>query len=217
MMDTICPQGHPSVTTDYCDQCGTPIAAPPVAADADAEISSVTEVRVAEATAELCPLCDTPRTPGDRYCEVDGYDFERPGEAVVVWCAVVRADRARFELLSPDDLEFPDAPTTLTCALDAESVSVGRQSPSRGIIPDIDLAGSYEDPGVSRRHLRFDRLPDGAYAVVDCGSANGTTINDDPTPIPPDTPVPLAEGDRVHLGAWTTITIVRQTTGASSD
>jgi hypothetical protein len=53
--------------------------------------------------------------------------------------------------------------------------------------------------------------------VVDCGSANGTTINDDPTPIQPDTPVTLAEGDRVHLGAWTTITIVRQTSGASSD
>ena len=172
---------------------------------------------IAEAPAELCPLCDTPRTPGDRYCEIDGYDFERPGEAVAVWCAVVRADRARFELLVSRRPGVPRDPTTLTCALDAESVSVGRQSPSRGITPDIDLGGAYEDPGVSRRHLRFDRLPDGAYAVVDCGSANGTTINDDPTPIQPDTPVPLAEGDRVHLGAWTTITIVRQTTGASSD
>jgi hypothetical protein len=188
-----------------------------VTADGEVEISSVTEVRIAEPTAELCPLCHAARTPGDRYCEVDGYDFERPGESVVVWCAVVRADRARFELLAPDDLVFPDGAATLTCQLDAESVSVGRQSPSRGIVPDIDLGGPYEDPGVSRRHLRFDRLPDGAYAVVDCGSANGTTINDEATPIRADTPVPLAEGDRVHLGAWTTITIVRQTTGAPRD
>jgi uncharacterized OB-fold protein len=216
MMDTICPRGHPSVTTDYCDQCGTPIAVAEVAATGDGEISSVTQVRIAEPTVELCPLCDAPRTPGDRYCEVDGYDFERTGESVVVWCAVVRADRARFELLAPDDLVFPDGAVALTYPLDTESVLLGRQSPSRGIVPDIDLGGSYDDPGVSRRHLRFDRLPDGAYAVIDCGSTNGTTINDDSTPIPPDTPVPLAEGDRVHLGAWTTITIVRQTTGTST-
>jgi hypothetical protein len=217
MMDTICPQGHRSVTTDYCDQCGTPIVVAAPATDADAESSSATLVRIAAAPTEQCPLCDTPRTPGDRYCEVDGYDFDRPEGPVEVWCAVVRADRAHFDLVSPDDLEFPDDPTTLTCALDTESVSVGRQSTSRGIVPDIDLGGPYEDPGVSRRHLRFDRLPDGAYAVVDCDSANGTTINDDPTPIQPETPVRLAEGDRVHLGAWTTITIVSRAIGASRD
>src|SRR5262249_42702864 len=208
--DVLCPQGHPSQTTDYCDQCGTPIVAAHAVTDSDAEVSSVTEVRVPEAPAERCPVCDTPRTSNDRYCEVDGYDFDGSGAAVVVWCAIVRADRARFEHLSPDDLVFPDDSPTLTCVLEVDSVTVGRQSPSRGIVPDIDLGGDYEDPGVSRRHLRFDRLPDGAYAVVDCGSANGTLLNDDTTPIPPETPVPLAEGDRVHLGAWTTITVVRQ-------
>ena len=217
MMDVLCPQGHRSETTDYCDQCGTPIALTPAVPDGDAEISSVTQVRVAEAPTELCPVCDTPRTPGDRYCEVDGYDFEGTGAAVVVWCAMVRADRARFDHLLPDDLVFPHDSPTLTCALDGESVAVGRQSPSRGIVPDIDLGGDYEDPGVSRQHLRFERLPDGAYAVVDCGSANGTTINDDATPIAPNTRVPLAEGDQVHLGAWTTITIVRQAASEARD
>ena len=68
---------------------------------------------------------------------------------------------------------------------------------------------------MSRQHLRFERCPDGTYAVVDCGSANGTTVNDDLTRIPADTGVPLADGDRVHLGAWTTITIERQA-GADS-
>jgi hypothetical protein len=210
MMDTLCPQGHRSVTTDYCDQCGTPIAVVPPATDGEAEVSSVTEVRAPEAATEHCPLCDTARTLGDRYCEVDGYDFEPTDAPVDAWCAIVRADRFQFDRISPDDLQFPDQPTTLTCALESESVSVGRQSASRGITPDIDLSGASEDPGVSRRHLRFDRLPDGTYAVVDCGSANGTTINDDPTPIHAETPVPLADGDRVHLGAWTTITIVRR-------
>jgi hypothetical protein len=215
MMDTVCPRGHRSLTADYCDQCGTPIALVPPATDRDSEISSLTQLRAPAAPIERCPRCDTARTSGDRYCEVDGYDFEGAGAPVVVWCAVVQADRSYFERISPDDLQFPGTPTTLTCELDADSVTIGRQSRSRGIVPDIDVGGAYEDPGVSRRHLRFDRLPDGGYAVVDCGSANGTTINDNPDPIPPETPVPLADGDRVHLGAWTTITIVRQTADGS--
>jgi hypothetical protein len=32
-------------------------------------------------------------------------------------------------------------------------------------------------------------------------------LNDDTEPIAPDVPVRLAPGDRVHLGAWTTITL----------
>ena len=157
------------------------------------------------------PVLPTPRTPGDRYCEVDGYDFERPGD---------RSSSGARSCVPTGPASSSCLPTTWSSPTTRPRSPV-RSTPSRcrwdgrarrGIIPDIDLAGSYEDPGVSRRHLRFDRLPDGGYAVVDCGSANGTTINDDPTPIRPDTPVPLAEGDRVHLGAWTTITIVRQPT-----
>lgn len=212
MMDTLCPQGHRSLTSDYCDQCGTPIAVAPPVPEGEVEVSSVTQVRIPEAATERCPLCDTARTPGDRYCEVDGYDFEPPDGSMVVWRAIVQADRTQFDRISPDDLQFPDDASPLTFVLDAESVAVGRQSASRGSIPDIDLGGAYEDPGVSRRHLRFHRLPDGTYAVVDCGSANGTTINDDATPLPPEIPVPVADGDRVHLGAWTTITIVRGST-----
>jgi len=214
MMDALCPQGHPSATNDYCDQCGTPMTVGAAATSGEPEISSVTEVRSAEVPAERCPACDTPRIPGDRYCEVDGYDFEGGDASVVVWCAVVRADRTRFDALDPDDLTFPHDAPTFTCALEGESVSVGRRSPSRDIVPDIDLGGQYEDPGVSRRHLRFDRLPDGTYAAVDCGSANGTTINDEHTRLEPEQPVPLADGDRVHVGAWTTITVVRRADGA---
>jgi pSer/pThr/pTyr-binding forkhead associated (FHA) protein len=48
---------------------------------------------------------------------------------------------------------------------------------------------------------------DGSWAVLDPGSTNGTTINDDPIPIRTNVPIPLADGDRIHLGAWTTITL----------
>ena len=166
-----------------------------------------------EPPGEPCPVCHEPRRGDDRFCEMDGYDFEEAAPVALGWHLTIRSDRARFDALHPDDLDFPADALMLTCTLDAESVSVGRASPQRGITPDIDLGGEYEDPGVSRQHLRFDRRPDGTYAVVDCGSANGTTVNDDLTRIAADTPVPLAHGDRVHLGAWTTITIERQLGG----
>jgi hypothetical protein len=214
-----CPVGHESETTDYCDHCGRPIEPPaPVAVPhEEAELSSATEVRPAPPPpGEPCPLCNEPRRADDRYCENDGYDFEDGTPVEWLWRVTVSTDRARFDALHPDDLVFPaDAPAFIR-VLNGESVTVGRRSPSRGIEPDIDLGGGYEDPGVSRKHLRFDRLDDGSYAVVDCGSANGTTLNDDLARIPTDTPVPLDHGDRVHVGAWTTITIERQTGGASA-
>ena len=41
------------------------------------------------------------------------------------------------------------------------------------------------------------------------GSANGTTLNDDPTPLVEGASRPLQHGDRIHMGAWSTITILR--------
>jgi FHA domain len=219
-----CPEGHTSATTDYCDQCGRPILPPvpspapppgpaaPGSAD-ELAVSSATQVRKLAPRGEPCPLCQTPRQGADRYCEVDGYDFDDDAPIEFAWRVTVRADRARFDALAPDDLVFPSAPPVLTRTLDTDSVSVGRRSPTRGIEPDIDLGGTYDDPGVSRRHLRFDLQADGRYAVVDCGSANGTCVNDDRARIPTDTPVALQHGDRVHVGAWTTMTIERQTGG----
>lgn len=210
-----CPAGHESATSDYCDECGRPMdAAAPIAHEPDP--SSVTQVKRVQPPGEPCPLCKQPRRADDRYCENDGYDFEEAMPVEWLWRATVSPDRARFDALQPDGLVFPVDATAFTVLLDAESVTVGRRSASRGIEPDIDLGGQYDDPGVSRRHLRFERTIDGAYAVVDCGSANGTTVNGDLVRIPPDTPVVLHPGDRVHLGAWTTITVERQTGGASA-
>jgi predicted component of type VI protein secretion system len=47
-------------------------------------------------------------------------------------------------------------------------------------------------------------VPDG-WALLDPGSANGTQLNS--TDIPNNQQIPLHDGDRVSLGAWTTITI----------
>lgn len=50
---------------------------------------------------------------------------------------------------------------------------------------------------VSRRHVRIELTPAGA-TLTDVGSTNGTLLND--RPIKAHEPVPLHEGDRVHLG-----------------
>jgi FHA domain len=51
------------------------------------------------------------------------------------------------------------------------------------------------------------RQEDGSWAIVDEGSVNGTTINEDERAITPHILVALHDGDRIHLGAWTTIVV----------
>ncbi|WP_338086976.1 FHA domain-containing protein [Nocardiopsis alba] len=47
--------------------------------------------------------------------------------------------------------------------------------------------------------------PGGTWALIDPGSTNGTTINGTADPIGRDVAVPLNDGDRIYLGAWTVI------------
>jgi FHA domain-containing protein len=218
-MSLVCACGHTSATTDYCDSCGAPLGPPaetPPALDSPDRSASQrvldggrTEVildRQTRAAAELCPKCATPRSDGDRYCEVDGYDFEiGAGIGGVCWEAVVVPDRAYYDRVAPDDVAFPGDHAPRIYRL-GDDVLIGRRSESRGIAPEIDLSLAPEDPAVSRRHARLVRSDD-AYSLLDEGSANGTTMNDATDSVPPGTPVPLADGDRIHLGAWTTITI----------
>lgn len=88
-------------------------------------------------------------------------------------------------------------------------VTIGRRRQSTGESPDIDLARPPEDPGVSHQHAILVQQPDGSWAVVDQDSTNGTTVNGADDPIQPFVPVPLKEGDRIHIGAWTTLTLYR--------
>jgi pSer/pThr/pTyr-binding forkhead associated (FHA) protein len=151
---------------------------------------------------QSCLVCGSPRAGTDRYCESDGYDFESRSR----WIAVIAADRTYFEQVASDGIAFPGAYRPRTFPLDADEVSIGRHSATRGINPDIDLAGTPEDPGISHFHALLVRGPQGRYAVVDAGSTNGTIVNDAVSCVP-DVEVPLTDGDEVHLGAWTTITI----------
>jgi pSer/pThr/pTyr-binding forkhead associated (FHA) protein len=127
---------------------------------------------------------------------------------------VVRADRAWFEEVlrrnGPDSagLQFPAFSTERRFVLDRPQLAIGRRSRSRGIEPEIDLSAPPVDPGVSALHALLVGRPDGGWDVVDLDSTNGTVVGDRPDPIPPNTPVRLADGDVVKVGAWTTITLV---------
>jgi serine phosphatase RsbU (regulator of sigma subunit) len=63
--------------------------------------------------------------------------------------------------------------------------------------PENDLV--LPDPSVSRHHLRIEAHA-GRARVVDLGSRVGSALNDHP--LPPLTPVPLREHDRLRVGPW---------------
>ena len=71
----------------------------------------------------------------------------------------------------------------------------------------IDLTGPPADPGISRLHAVLIATPDGNWAVLDPGSVNGTLVNG--SEIRVGDQVPLHDGDRINLGAWTAITVHR--------
>lgn len=131
------------------------------------------------------------------------------------WTAVVAPDREYFMAMmqrsGPEatGLNLPAYSPEQRLSLDGNQLTIGRRRHSTGESPDIDLSVPPEDPGVSHQHAVLVRQPDGTWAVVDQNSTNGTTLNGAEDPIQPYVPVPLSDGDRVHVGAWTTITIRR--------
>jgi FHA domain len=129
------------------------------------------------------------------------------------WRVVVTADRAYYDRMraaadpGAEDVPFPAYCPERRFGLQPPQVLIGRQSRSRGIEPDIDLTGPPADPAVSHSHAMLVAQAAGGWAVVDLGSANGTYLNDGDTAIAENTPVPVADGDRIHVGAWSTLTL----------
>ncbi|MBD7950799.1 FHA domain-containing protein [Oerskovia rustica] len=81
-MSAICPNGHASESTDYCDVCGEPMGA---ASSASAAVASGSVGAAAGAAGTgraaaggepiTCPHCSFPAAAGALFCENCGYDF----------------------------------------------------------------------------------------------------------------------------------------------
>ncbi|WP_020575890.1 FHA domain-containing protein [Actinopolymorpha alba] len=129
------------------------------------------------------------------------------------WIAVVSAERAYYERLmaetgsDPATLPYPSRLPERQYPLTSQFLRIGRRSVGRGIQPDIDLSLPPEDPAVSHEHALLLAKPDGTWSLVDLGATNGTLLNDEPEPVPAHLEVPLQNGDRIYVGAWTVITL----------
>ena len=218
-----CPKGHASSTDDFCDTCGakiggtmvidTALSATPSAPSAPA----AAPVAAPAATGAPCPNCGTPRTGNWRFCEDCGFDHTTgkvpaidvaaPAPKAGQWTATVYADREYFHANAIDGVEFPPAAPDRTIALPAPQARIGRRSVSKGTDPEIDLSAAPLDPGVSHSHALLTLSVDGVWLVSDLGSTNGTYINDEAKPLSAGQSRALADGDRVHVGAWSTIAL----------
>ena len=129
------------------------------------------------------------------------------------WTAVVTADRGYYDqmqisrTLTGPSVSFPSYNNERRFTLTGNQMRIGRRSAARGLEPEIDLAGPPADPGVSRLHAVLIAGPDGTWGVLDPGSANGTLLNG--REIAVGDLIPLRDGDRINLGAWTAITVLR--------
>jgi pSer/pThr/pTyr-binding forkhead associated (FHA) protein len=124
---------------------------------------------------------------------------------------VTAADRSDYEKViaegapDADAVAFPPYCPERSFGLYGEQVRIGRRSRARNLEPEIELTGPPEDPGVSHLHAVLLAQPDGSWMLVDPGSSNGTQVNGKPLKV--NVPVKIAPGDRIHVGAWTVITI----------
>ena len=196
-----CSEGHVTPTDDYCDICGSPVTTPTAPA-----ISP---------SAKLCPSCQAPIT--GRFCEACGRDSASPDTApqpaaepdTAVWTAVVAADRDYHKRVlargGPDTVDFPEFFPERRITLRGNTL-IGRANRKQGVQPGIDLGIHPVDRGVSTQHAVL-RIRGAALTVTDLGSTNGTSLNDSDELLNYGEEIPLDEGDRIHVGAWTTITI----------
>ena len=202
-----CAEGHTSAATDYCDVCGSPLGAPAAQASSAQRPES-----------KACPACGA--SVSGRFCETCGHDSALPAPATpppdvaevvtVGWTAVVAADREFHQRVlarqGPDTVDFPTYFPVRRIALPGPTALIGRGNRDQGVQPEVDLGVHPADRGVSGQHAVL-RISASGVTVTDLGSTNGTSLNGSDALLGANVETPLAEGDRIHVGAWTTITI----------
>jgi hypothetical protein len=169
---------------------------------------NITPEFLADDAARSCPVCGAACTDDDRYCEDCGHDLDiAAANRVARWEIEITADREYFERMSAPGVTFPSVPVADSLTLAGGEVLIGRRLDED--VARIDMAGPPEDGGVSHRHAIITCRDDGVLTITDIGSTNGTFVNDSPDALAPGEPVILHDGDRIHVGAWTTIVACR--------
>jgi hypothetical protein len=158
-----------------------------------------------------------------RFCETCGHDSALPepmpsppppatSVKAAGWSVVVTADREFYDRVlargGPDTVEFPSFFAERRIVLQRDTTLIGRHNREQGVEPEIDLGIHPVDRGVSTQHAVL-RIRDSGLTVTDLGSTNGTSLNGSDDLLGNGEEVPLADGDRIHVGAWTTIKIVK--------
>jgi hypothetical protein len=227
---TGCPDCQAPRTGRFCEECGYDFAVEvpgavrmaAQAAQVQAQVQAQTQSQARSQSMRFAPgsgpASSHMRPPGSTGAYsaqtpapvgTGAMPLPRPGG----WEAVVTADRAYYDTVigqgGPDasSVPFPPYCPERRFPVQGQQIRIGRYSRSRGLTPEIDLSGPPEDPGVSHLHAVLLAQPDGGWLLVDPGSANGTTVNGAPGPLEPNVPVPVGDGDRIQLGAWTVITL----------
>jgi hypothetical protein len=192
----------PSVMTTIDDAAVEPAdeADPPESAATAASEPAVPEPEAVPEPAVSEPVVPEPVVPA-----------ESQPRSQTKWVAVVTADREYFDDVVADghmdaaSIEFPSYCPERRFQLAGIEMQIGRRSRSRKLEPEIDLTGPPTDPGISHLHAAFVAAADGTWSVLDRGSANGTQVNG--REIEVGEAVELHDGDRVCIGAWTTLTV----------
>jgi hypothetical protein len=188
------------------------------AARAAGDASTPSAAPVAAGGTGVCPSCGEPRSADDaRFCEVCRYDFATgkpgpppgaPAAAPPVPKASATPARRPVLVVSVDAQLDTDPDPASPCPsgvapqrvpADRPELLVGRRDDRRDIKPDLPL----NDPGASRRHLKFLVGTDGEVVLLDLASTNGTRLNG--VEVPPGSRHPLSPGDEVVVGRWTRI------------
>jgi pSer/pThr/pTyr-binding forkhead associated (FHA) protein len=120
----------------------------------------------------------------------------------VKWDVVVAVDPS-LDIDPEPDTTPPDEPER-RIPLDKSENLIGRRDASQPFVPDVRP----HDPSVSRRHAKLLVHADGTVAVLDLESANGTFVNGEQ--ILAGVAHPLAEGDVVTMGRWTSLRVERR-------
>ena len=133
----------------------------------------------------------------------------------VEWTAIVTADREYYKRViargGPDTVEFPEFFPERRIVLYGNTL-IGRTNRKQGVEPGIDLGIHPVDRGVSTQHAVL-RIRDSGLTITDLGSTNGTSLNDSDDLLGNGEETALADGDRIHVGAWTTITVAKSEKG----